>query len=278
RRHYQMESLGSGIIYSSNGYILTNYHVIQDTDEILVKMSDGRDFSAKIIGTDQKTDLAVLKVFSLRSFPQARLGKSGRLRVGEWVMAIGNPYGLEGTVTVGVISGIQRSDLGIATFENFIQTDASINPGNSGGPLINLYGEVIGVNTAVAEIGAGVGFAIPIQMVVQIIDELIENGEVERGWLGVGIQNLTPDLADSFDIDPGQTGVVVNSVSEDAPAKSAGLRQGDIIVAYDGKKISDPKRLQHMVAETQVGRQVMVQVLRNGEKRTLPVTVGKYSS
>lgn len=200
RRQYQLESLGSGILYTSNGYILTNYHVVEDIDQILVKLSDGRDFNAKIIGIDPKTDIAVIKIFSFLGFPALPLGTSNKLEVGEWVMAIGNPFGLEGTVTVGVVSGIQRSDLGITTYENFIQTDASINPGNSGGPLINLNGEVVGINTAVAEIGAGVGFAIPIEMAIDIANQLIETGEVQRGWLGVGIQPLTPELAETFKV------------------------------------------------------------------------------
>ena len=278
RRHYQMESLGSGILLTSNGYILTNYHVVEDTDRILVKLSDGEEYSAKIIGLDPKTDLAVLKIFSLTGFSEAPLGRSDDLQVGEWVMAIGNPYGLEGTVTVGVISGIQRSDLGIATFENFIQTDASINPGNSGGPLINLDGKVIGINTAVAEIGAGVGFAIPVQMAVGIAEELIRNGEVSRGWLGVGIQKLTPELAESFQVDRSDLGVVVNSVDEGAPADLGGIQRGDIIIGYAGKQIDDLKDFQKMVADTHQGEEVPILILRDGQVQTKKVTVGKHTS
>ena len=193
KKKYLVQSLGSGLIYDSRGYILTNYHVIEDADEIMVKLMDQKEYSAKVVGVDPLTDLAVLKIFSFSNFPVPAFSSSQNLGVGEWVMAIGNPYGLDGTVTVGVISGTHRSDLGIATFENFIQTDASINPGNSGGPLIDLDGNVIGLNTAIAEIGAGVGFAIPMEMATKIADSLIDNGSVERGWLGVGIQSLTPE-------------------------------------------------------------------------------------
>ena len=278
RRHYQMESLGSGIIYKSRGYIVTNAHVIKDTDEILVKLSSGEEYTAEVVGVDSKTDLAVLKIFSFTGFPEATLANQPQLEVGQWVMAIGNPYGLEGTVTVGVISGVQRNNLGIATFENFIQTDASINPGNSGGPLINLQGEVIGINTAIAEIGAGVGFAIPIDMVRDIADQLIEDGEVERGWLGVGIQTLTPELAESFQFSADLKGVLINSVEPGAPAAAGGLRQGDIIVAYDGRQVKSLRGLQQMVAETAVGKQVPIQILRDGKNLRVEVTIGKVTS
>jgi len=276
--HYQMESLGSGILYTTGGYILTNAHVVEETEKILVKLSGGEEYTAKLVGVDPKTDLAVIKIFSFTGFPRAPRGRSEGLQVGQWVMAIGNPYGLEGTVTVGVISGIRRSDLGIATFENFIQTDASINPGNSGGPLINLDGEVIGINTAIAEIGAGVGFAIPIDMAVSVADQLIENGEVERGWLGVGIQGLTPELADSFNIPPNQRGVVINNVQTGTPADKGGLRRGDIIVGFDGRRVPNIKTLQQMVADTQVGKEVPIHILRDGQKQTIQVIVGKFVS
>ena len=211
KRKYLVESLGSGVFYDSRGYILTNYHVVEDVDEVMVKLMDQREFSAKVVGVDPLTDLAVLKIFSFSSFPVPTFGTSKDLGVGEWVMAIGNPYGLNGTVTVGVISGTHRSDLGIATFENFLQTDASINPGNSGGPLIDLKGNVIGINTAIAELGSGVGFAIPMEMASRIADSLIEEGTVERGWLGAGIQSLTPELAVSFAVSR-EDGVLINNV------------------------------------------------------------------
>jgi S1-C subfamily serine protease len=277
KRKYLVESLGSGVFYDSRGYILTNYHVVEDVDEVMVKLMDQREFSAKVVGVDPLTDLAVLKIFSFSSFPVPTFSSSKDLGVGEWVMAIGNPYGLNGTVTVGVISGTHRSDLGIATFENFLQTDASINPGNSGGPLIDLKGNVIGINTAIAEIGSGVGFAIPMEMASRIADSLIEEGTVERGWLGVGIQSLTPELAVSFAVSR-EDGVLVNNVDTGTPAHKAGLLQGDIIISYDGKVVLDSKSLQKLVAESHVGKSVRLKIIREGVEKTVFVEVGKYLS
>ncbi len=277
KKKYLVESLGSGVIYDSRGYILTNYHVVENVDEIMVKLMDQREFSAKVVGVDPFTDLAVLKIFSFSSFPVPTFGSTKNLGVGEWVMAIGNPYGLDGTVTVGVISGTQRSDLGIATFENFLQTDASINPGNSGGPLIDLDGNVIGINTAIAKIGSGVGFAIPMEMAAQIANSLIDKGTVERGWLGVGIQSLTPELAVSFAVTR-EDGVLVNSVDVGAPAHQAGLLQGDIIISYDGQTALDSKSLQKLVAESHVGKSVRLKIIREGIEKIVFVEVGKYLS
>ena len=277
KRKYLVESLGSGVIYDSRGYILTNYHVIEDVDEIMVKLMDKREFSARVVGVDPLTDLAVLKIFSFSSFPVPAFGSTKDLGVGEWVMAIGNPYGLDGTVTVGVISGTHRSDLGIATFENFLQTDASINPGNSGGPLIDLEGKVIGINTAIAKIGAGVGFAIPMEMAAQIADSLIDEGTVERGWLGAGIQSLTPELAVSFAVSRDE-GVLVNSVGDGTPAHKAGLVRGDIIITYDGQIVLDSKSLQKLVAESRIGKSVRLNIIREGVEKTVFVEVGKYLS
>ena len=277
KRKYLVESLGSGVIYDSRGYILTNYHVIENVDEIMVKLMDQREFSAKVVGVDPLTDLAVLKIFSFSSFPVPVFGSTQNLGVGEWVMAIGNPYGLDGTVTVGVISGTHRSDLGIATFENFLQTDASINPGNSGGPLIDLEGNVIGINTAIAEIGSGVGFAIPMEMATQIANSLIDEGTVERGWLGVGIQSLTPELAVSFAVSQ-EEGVLVNNVDDGTPAHKAGLLQGDIIISYDGQVVLNSKSLQKLVAESRIGKSVRLKIIREGIEKTVFVEVGKYLS
>ena len=243
----------------------------------MVKLMDQREFSAKVVGVDPLTDLAVLKIFSFSSFPVPTFGSTQNLGVGEWVMAIGNPYGLDGTVTVGVISGTHRSDLGIATFENFLQTDASINPGNSGGPLIDLDGNVIGINTAIAEIGSGVGFAIPMEMATQIADSLIDEGTVERGWLGVGIQSLTPELAVSFAVSR-EEGVLVNNVDAGTPADKAGLLQGDIIISYDGQIVLDSKSLQKLVAESRIGKSVRLKIIREGIEKTVFVEVGKYLS
>ena len=277
-RKYSVESVGSGIILDSGGYILTNYHVVEKLDRILIKLSDGKEYFAKVLGHDTYTDLAVLKISTLRRLPEPEFGESKGLSVGEWVMAIGNPYGLEGTVTVGVISGTRRTDLGISHFENFIQTDASINPGNSGGPLINLDGQIIGINTAVAAIGAGVSFAIPVEMALRVGNQLIQNGSVERGWLGVGIQDLTPELADTFRLQTPHVGVLVNSIANKTPAQSGGMLRGDIIIQFDGNTISSLKHLQKLVADTAIGKMVPVKVFRDGQEKTLRIKIGKMSS
>ncbi len=275
---YMVENVGSGIVLDSGGYILTNYHVVENLDRILIKLSSGREYFGKILGFDPYTDLAVLKISTLRSLPASEFGLSTNLQVGEWVMAIGNPYGLEGTVTVGVISGKGRTDLGITRYENFIQTDASINPGNSGGPLINLDGQIVGVNTAVAAIGSGVGFAIPIETALEIGNQLVQNGSVARGWLGVGIQNLTPELAHSFNLESTDIGVLVNSVDLKTPAQLGGIKRGDIIVQFDGKSVSGSKYLQKMVADTKIGKVVPVKIFRNGKEKNLQIKIGKMVS
>lgn len=276
-KKYSVESMGSGIILNSNGYILTNYHVVEKLDRILIKLSDGKEYFAKLLGYDLYTDLAVLKISTLRRLPEPEFGQSKDLSVGEWVMAIGNPYGLEGTVTVGVISGKGRTDLGISHFENFIQTDASINPGNSGGPLINLDGQIVGINTAVAAIGSGVGFSIPVEMALKIVDQLIQKGSVDRGWLGIGIQDLTPELADTFNLSNPE-GVLVNSVQNETPAQLGGMLRGDIIIQFDKKIISSLKYFQKLVADTAIGKLVLVKILRDGHEKTLQITIGKMSS
>jgi len=277
-RHYLVENVGSGVLFNDEGYILTNHHVVDGLDRILIKLSNSREYFAKVVGSDRSTDLSVLKISTLKKLPQPRFGRAGSIDVGEWVMAVGNPYGLEGTVTVGVVSGVGRDDLGIATFENFIQTDASINPGNSGGPLINLDGEIIGINTAVAAIGSGVGFAIPIEMALRIGEQLIENGSVERGWLGVGIQTVTPQLAASFNMVNGQGGVLVNNVEGETPAQNAGIQRGDIIIQYDGQQVPGSKKFQSLVANTEIGRTVPIKILRDGAEKTLHARIGKSNS
>ncbi|QPJ65910.1 MAG: PDZ domain-containing protein [Candidatus Nitrohelix vancouverensis] len=278
RKKYALDHLGSGILLDSDGHILTNHHVVEDGERLLVKLMDGRNLYADLVGVDPKTDLAVIKISSFRSFPVGTFGDSKKVEVGEWVMAIGNPYGLEGTVTVGVVSGKSRYDVGITTYENFIQTDASINPGNSGGPLVNLDGEIIGINTAVAELGSGVGFAIPIKMALEVSRQLIDHGNVERGWLGVGIQSLTPELAQSFDLPQGASGVLVNSVQEKTPAESGGILRGDIIFQFDGGKVPNSKMFQQMVADTEIGKKVEVTIFRNGEEKRLWIKIGKLFS
>lgn len=278
KKKYSLENLGSGLLLDKEGHILTNYHVIEDSEKMLVKFMDGRSFYCDVIGIDSKSDLAVIKVSSYLDFPVPDFGSTQNLEVGEWVMAIGNPYGLEGTVTVGVVSGKSRYDLGIATYENFIQTDASINPGNSGGPLINLDGQIIGINTAVAELGSGVGFAIPIETALQISEQLIKYGDVDRGWLGVGIQSMTQELADSFNLSKNIKGVLVNNVQKKTPAERGGLLRGDIIVQFDGDRVPNSKKFQNMVAETTIGKRVKIQVMRDGAQKSLWVKIGKLYS
>lgn len=278
KTRYRIENVGSGVILNSKGYVLTNHHVIKDISRIMVRMSGGKDHFAELVGADPLTDLAVLKFSTFRNIPYPDFAESQNMGVGDWVMAIGNPYGLEGTVTVGVISGMGRSNLGIVNYENFIQTDASINPGNSGGPLINLNGEVIGINTAVAEIGSGVGFAIPIEMAMRVASQLINSGEVERGWLGIGIQSLTPGLASSFNLKHPVNGVLVNSVDPETPAEIGGLVRGDIIVQFDGKGVPSSNLFQQMVADTAIGKTVSIKVIRDGGETFLKVKIGRLDS
>ena len=268
----QSKSLGSGFIISSDGIILTNEHVIKDAEEIEVLLADGSLLPASIIGVDPRTDVAIIKIESKEKLPVAVLGDSDGLKVGQWALAIGNPFGLEGTLTVGVISATQRANLGIEDYEDFIQTDASINPGNSGGPLLNIHGEVVGINTAIVATGQGIGFAIPINLARLISEQLIEKGEVTRGWLGVSIQPLTQELADSFGLDRA-TGVLVNKVLPETPAAEAGIRRGDILLRLNGKEIRGVRELQLLVASTQVGKQVNILVLRAGKEIPLSVTI-----
>ncbi len=272
----ETKSLGSGFIVSSDGFILTNEHVIKDAEEVEVLLADGRTLSAEIVGADPRTDVAVIKVASAEKLPVAVLGNSDKLKVGQWSLAIGNPFGLEGTLTVGVISATERANLGIEDYEDFIQTDASINPGNSGGPLLNIHGEVVGINTAIVASGQGIGFAIPINLARLISDQLIEKGEVTRGWLGVSIQPLTKELADSFGLDRA-TGALVNKVLPDTPAAEAGIRRGDVLLKVNGKEIRGVRELQLLIASTQVGKQVEVIVLREGKEVALAVKVAERS-
>lgn len=265
-------SLGSGVIISEKGYIVTNEHVIRDSGEITVRLFDSNEYKAKVIGADPKTDIAVLKISAKRKFVSARFGDSSILRVGQWAIAVGNPFGLNSTVTVGVISGKGRTDIGIETYEDFIQTDASINPGNSGGPLLNLDGEVIGINTAVISSGQGIGFAIPIKLVRSITEQIIKTGGVRRGWLGVGIQDLTDDLAASFGI-PEQKGVLVNNVFEGSPAKKAGLKRGDVVYSFNGKPVRSVREFQRMVATYEVGKKADIDLMRGGEKISLEAVI-----
>ncbi len=278
-RHYKEIGQGSGFIISPNGYILTNNHVVAGADKITVKLSDGRVFKAKVIGRDPLSDVAVIKI-KAKHLPTIPLGDSDKLKVGEWVIAIGNPFGLSQTVTVGVVSAKGRSGIGLNDYEDFIQTDAAINPGNSGGPLINIYGQAVGMNTAIYSKSGGfmgIGFAIPINMVKIIKDQLIKYGKVTRGWLGVVIQNVTEDLAQEFGL-PEPEGALVSQVEKDSPAYRAGIKAGDVIIYYNGKKVKNISELRNMVALTKPGTWVKIIVMRNGHQKTLRVKIGELSS
>jgi len=273
RQHpYKQRNLGSGFIISDDGYLITNNHVVRDADEIKVKLSDGREFKGEVKGRDEKLDVALIKIDDKgHRLPVAPLGDSDKMEVGEWVMAIGNPFGLAQTVTAGIISA-QGRVIGSGPYDDFIQTDASINPGNSGGPLFNTSGEVIGINTAIVAGGQGIGFAIPINMAKSIITQLKETGKVTRGWLGVSVQVVTPDLAQSFGLES-EKGALVAEVMKGSPAEKAGLKGGDIILEYDGQAIHEMAELPRKVAATPVGKKVKVLVLRDGRQETVPVTI-----
>ena len=273
-RQHRQTSLGSGVIIDKSGLILTNNHVIKDADEITVKFANKQEATGKIVGTDPRTDLAVIRVSTKEDLPVVALGNSDTLHVGQWAVAIGNPFGLDHTLTVGVISATGRSEVGIAAYENFIQTDASINPGNSGGPLLNVRGEVIGINTAIVASGQGIGFAIPVNMARKVMEDLVKRGKVTRGWLGVGIQPLTPELAKSFALTADE-GILVNQVMPKSPAEAAGLKTGDLILGVDGKPLKDPRELQRIIAETEIGKSLEFSILRGKTKRTVKVQVGE---
>jgi Do/DeqQ family serine protease len=270
----ERHSLGSGVIVDKRGYILTNNHVIERADEIEVRLSDKRKFKATVVGKDPKTDLAVIKVDATENLPVVKLGDSGKIRIAEWVMAIGNPFGLDQTVTVGVVSAVGRSDVGITMYEDFIQTDASINPGNSGGPLVNMSGEVVGINTAIVATGQGIGFAIPINMAREVTDRLIAQGRVVRGWLGIGIQELTDELAAQFGVKADE-GVLVGNVMKDSPAEKGGLKTGDIIQEFNNTKITSVRQLQREVAQGSVNTPAKVKVLREKQPMTLSIVLGE---
>ena len=269
---------GSGVIVDPRGYILTNNHVVESAAEIEVGLSDDRKFKATLVGRDPKTDLAVLKIEAPPdSLPVAELGDSDRLRVGQWAVAIGNPFGLDRTVTVGIISATGRTRVGVATYEAFIQTDASINPGNSGGPLLNLQGRVIGINTAIVATGQGIGFSIPINMAREVMGQLIARGRVVRGWLGIVIQDLTPDLAAGFGL-PDAGGVLVSDVVNDGPAEGAGIRPGDVIVEFAGTPIKEVTDLQKRVAAVEPGKPAVLTVIRDKRPTRFSVRIGEQPS
>ncbi|GAK60924.1 protease Do [Candidatus Vecturithrix granuli] len=276
QREYKQHALGSGFIVEPDGYILTNNHVVEHADKIRVTLPDKREFDAKVVGTDPKSDVAVIKIDG-KDLPVAPLGDSAAAAVGDWVLAIGTPFGLSQTVTAGIISAEGRANIGIVDYEDFIQTDAAINPGNSGGPLVNINGEVIGINTAIfSQSGGyqGIGFAIPINMAKHIMQSLMTHGKVVRGWLGVMIQPLTPEIAKSFGLKEA-TGALVGDVTKDSPADKAGIKRGDVIIALNGQAVDTPTTLRNLVAQTEIQKSVPVTIIRNGAEQTLQVSIGE---
>ena len=272
-REFKQRSLGSGFIIDKDGYIVTNNHVIEDADQIKVKLNNGKEYDAEIVGRDPNTDIALIKIKSGENLPAVQLGDSGKLKVGEWVVAIGSPFGLEHTVTAGIVSAKGRV-IGSGPYDDFIQTDASINPGNSGGPLINMAGEVIGINTAIIASGQGIGFAVPINLAKGIIEQLKKHGEVIRGWLGVGIQDINSETAEYYGLKDGK-GVLVAEVFEGDPADEAGIKPQDIILEVDGRKVETSRELTNLIAGISVGKTVKVKVLRDGRKKTVKVKIAR---
>jgi serine protease Do len=272
----RVNSLGSGFIIDSSGIVVTNNHVISEADEVTVILNDGSRLKADVIGKDQKTDIALLRVKPDKPLKAVKFGDSDKLRLGEWVIAIGNPFSLGGTVTAGIVSARNR-DINSGPYDNYIQTDAAINRGNSGGPLFNLDGEVVGVNTAIISPSGGsigIGFAVPSKTAVSVIDQLKQFGETRRGWLGVRIQQVTDEIAESLNIKPPR-GALVAGVDDKGPAKPAGIEPGDVIVKFDGKEIKEMRDLPRVVADTPVGKQTPVVVIRKGREETKTVTLGR---
>src|SRR5262245_23782234 len=274
----RVNSLGSGFIIDASGIVVTNNHVIADSDEITVILNDGTRLKAELIGTDKKVDLALLRVKSDKPLKAVTFGDSDKLRLGEWVIAIGNPFNMGGTVTAGIVSARNR-DINSGPYDNYIQTDAAINRGNSGGPLFNLDGEVIGINTAIISPGSGggsvgIGFAVPAKTAVAVIDQLKQFGETRRGWLGVRIQQVTDEIAESLGVKPPR-GALVAGIDEKGPAKPAGIEAGDVIVKFDGKDVKEMRDLPRVVADTPVGKDVPVLIIRKGKEETKTVTLGR---
>ena len=273
QREFKQRSLGSGFIINREGYIVTNNHVVENADQIKVKLANEKEFDAKIVGRDPKTDLALIKIAGSSDLVPLKIGDSDALKVGTWVVAIGSPFGLEQTVTAGIVSAKGRI-LGSGPYDDFIQTDASINPGNSGGPLINMKGEVVGINTAIIASGQGIGFAIPINLADGIIAQLKASGEVTRGWLGVSIQDLTPELAEYYKVKD-KEGVLVIHAIEGYPAEKGGIKGKDIIIAVDGKSVSTARELSSIIAGIAVNKRTAITLIRNGKKETLYIKIAK---
>lgn len=272
-REFKQRSLGSGFIIDHHGYIVTNNHVIKNADQIKVKLANEKEFNAEVVGRDSKTDLALIKINASEDLTPLKLGNSEKLEVGSWVVAIGSPFGLEQTVTAGIVSAKGRI-IGSGPYDDFIQTDASINPGNSGGPLLNMKGEVVGINTAIVASGQGIGFAIPINMAEGIINQLKDNGEVTRGWLGVAIQDLTPELAEYYGL-KNKKGVLVTHVYEDDPADKGGIRPHDIIVSVGDQRVTTTRELSSAIAASLIGKTTSITILRNGIEKAVYVKLKK---
>jgi serine protease Do len=271
------QSAGSGVIFDSNGFIVTNNHVVEGATQITVTLSDRREFTAKVVGTDPKTDLAVVKI-EAKDLPALKWAEYEKLEVGDLVLAVGSPFGLSSTVTLGIISALGRGNVGIADYEDFIQTDAAINPGNSGGALVNVSGELIGINTAIfSRTGGseGIGFAIPSSIALDIVDSLQKTGKVVRGWMGVAIQEITPALAKSFKLPEQRKGVLISDVNENGPSHAAGVKRGDVVIAFNGKEVQNVSQLRNLVARTMVGKDAQVKILRDGKEQTIAVKVAE---
>jgi len=275
-RKWKEQSLGSGVVVSDDGYIVTNNHVIEHADEIKVTLYDRRVFKAKIVGVDPKTDIALIKI-NEKNLPTIPWGNSDNLKVGEFALAIGNPFGLSNTVTMGIVSAVGRANVGIADYEDFIQTDAAINPGNSGGPLVNVHGELVGINTAIFSRSGGyqgIGFAVPSNMVRLVMEQLLKKGKVTRGWLGVTIQDLTPELAGTFGLSK-TAGALVSDVFKGSPAQKAGIKRGDIIIELNGREVRSVSMLRNQVAQSKVGSKVELKYVRDKEKKRVKVLIAE---
>lgn len=275
-REFKERSLGSGVVVSPDGYIVTNNHVVDGASDIKVVLSDKSEYKGKVIGSDPRSDVAVIKI-DAKNLPTLSWGDSDELRAGEMVMAVGSPFGLNQSVTTGIISAVGRANVGIADYEDFIQTDAAINPGNSGGALINMRGQLVGINTAIfSRTGGyqGIGFAVPVKMVKQVMDSLIKTGKVVRGWLGVSVQAMSPQLAKQFGVENAE-GALVGEVVKDSPADKAGMKRGDVIVGFDGRKVDDSGHLRNMAASTPVGSRVKVDIVRDKSRMAVEVEIGE---
>ena len=270
------EGLGSGVIVSEQGYVLTNHHVVESVDQIEIALSDARKVPARVVGSDPETDLAVLKI-DLPKLPAITFAKGDQVRVGDFVLAIGNPFGIGQTVTMGIVSGLGRSHLGITTFENFIQTDAAINPGNSGGALVDASGNLIGINTAIySQTGGsmGIGYAIPVTTARQVMEQIIQKGSVTRGWVGVGVQDVTKEIAESFKL-PSTGGVLITQIERGGPADKGGVKLGDVLLAVNGRAVIDSTGMLNMISVLQPGESAKLKVFRNQSETELSVTIGR---